>query len=241
MQACFSGHHECALALIDVGAAVDTVGKYGSTALMFACASGHHECAQALLNAGAAVDRVDNVGETALMRVCFSGHHECAQALLNAGAAVDRVINGGETALMFACYWGHHECTQTLIDAQANLELTNRDGKNALMTACESPPTHLSLSQRHGRIRCALALLEATAPIQETDIPNRAASLKLAGERLQQIEVVLASTHVIEDAPPLASVNALKSDAQGIFVTFAGEMLARAPPRRRSRRLAAKC
>ena len=160
------------------------------------------------------------------MYACATGHLECAQALINAGAAVDAVDNNEVTALMRACYWGRHggpECIRALIGAQANLELTNRHGENALMTACESPPSHLSLSQRHGRIRCALALLEATAPIQETDIPNRAASLKLAGERLQQIEVVLASTHVIEDAPPLASVNALKSDAQGIFVTFAGE------------------
>ena len=111
------------------------------------------------------------------------------------------------------------------------------------MLACESPPSHFTQSQRQGRVKCALAILAATAPIREADFPDGAASLKLAGERLQQIEVVLglASTHAIEDAPLLASVNALKTDAQGIFVTFAGDMLARAPPRRRSRRLAAKC
>ena len=164
--------------------------------------------------------------------------------MIDAGAAVDMVDNEGRTALMWACNRGHHECAQALIDAQANLELTNRDGKNALMFACESLPLHYSQSQRQGRILCALALLEAMAPIQEADFPDRAASLQFAGQRLQFIETVLASPHVIEDSPLLASVRALQTDAQGVFVNFAGDMLALAklPKRlRRSRRLAAKC
>ena len=37
---------------------------------------------------------------------------------------------------------------------------------------------------------------------------------------------MLASTHVIEDAPLLARVNALKSVAQDIIVRFASDMLA---------------
>ena len=74
-------------------------------------------------------------------------------------------------------------------------------------------------------IRCALAILAATAPIEVTDFPDQAASLKFACERLQLIEAVLFSTHVIEDAPQLTRVRDLHTDAQGIIVTFAGEML----------------
>ena len=134
--------------------------------------------------------------------------------------------SGGMTALMLACYNGHHECAQALIDAHADLELTNRDGQNALMIACESPPSYYSQSQRQGKIRCALAILAATAPIEVADFPDQAASLKFACERLQLIEAVLSSTHVIEDAPQLASVRDLQTDAQGIIVSFAGDMLA---------------
>ena len=61
--------------------------------------------------------------------------------------------------------------------------------------------------------------------IREAAFPDGEASLKLASERLQQIEVVLASTHVIEDAPPLANVGDLKTDAQGVVVDFARDML----------------
>ena len=106
------------------------------------------------------------------------------------------------------------------------------------MMACESLPSYFFTQDR---IRCALSLRAATAPIREAEFPDRAASLKLAGERLQQIEVVLASTHVIEDLPPPASVRALQTDAQGIVANFARDVLASAKPRRRrSRRLAAK-
>ena len=209
---------------------------------MNACFEGHHECAQALIDAGAAVDMVDNYGNTALMYACASGHQECAQALIVAGAAVDMVNNYGSTALMRACIFGHHECAQALIDAHADLELTNRDGQNALMIACESPPSNYSQSQRQGKIRCALAILAATAPIEVADFPDQAASLKFACDRLQHIETVLSSTHVIEDAPQLARVRDLQTDAQDIIVTFAGAMpaIAQLPKPRRSRRLAAK-
>jgi hypothetical protein len=128
---------------------------------------------------------------------------------------------------MKACVSGHYECTQALVDAQADLELTNRVGQNAMMMACESPPSYFTQSQRQGRAKCALALLEATARIHEAGFPDRAASLKFAVERLQQIEVVLASTHVIEDAavPLKARVLTLTADAQGVFVDLTRDVL----------------
>ena len=220
----------------------------GRTPLISACHYAQHECARALIEANASVD---NNGLTPLMRASHWGQQKCARALIDAGAAVDIVNYGGKTALVLACNFGSYECTRALIDAQADLELTNRDGQNALMIACESsparaqPPTYYTPSRRLGRIRCALALLEATAPIQEADFPDRAASLKFAGERLQLIEFLLAMKHINEDAPLLASMEARKADMQGVFVNFARDMpglqFAKLPkPRRRSRRLAAK-
>ena len=161
------------------------------------------------------------------MHACNFGHHECAQALIVAGSAVDRVDYDGRTALMWACGSGHHECAQALIGARANLEVTSRDGLHALMIACASPHPRLPPSAGQGKARCALALLAATAPIREADFADWAALLKFAGERLQRIEIVLASTHVIEDAPLLARVKARKTDAQDIFAHFARDMLAR--------------
>ena len=125
---------------------------------------------------------------------------------------------------MLACSLGHHECAQALIDAQAGLELKNRDGQNALMIACESPPSNYSQSQRQGKIRCALAILEATAPIRAADFSDLAASLKFACERLRVLGKVLARSHVIEhaSAPVLNErVGTLTADAQRIVTDFA--------------------
>ena len=96
-----------------------------------------------------------------------------------------------------------------------------RGGQNALMMACASPPSNLSQGRpqlRQDRIRCALSLLAATAPIQVADFPDQAVLLQFACQRLLLIEVVLAMMHTIEDAPPLARVNVLKTDAQGVVV-----------------------
>ena len=210
---------------LQTGVIVDTVNDDGVTALMALCSTNDHECARLWIDAGAAVDKVNNVGCTALIWACYNGQCACARALIDAGAAVDKVDEDGWTALMEACHFGHDECTRALVDAQADIELTNQDGQNALMVACWSSPLDYCKSVREGRIRCALALLEATAPIHEADFPDWAVSLQFACERLQLIAVVLASTHVIKDAPQLASVNALKTDAQDIVAKFARDRL----------------
>jgi hypothetical protein len=95
------------------------------------------------------------------------------------------------------------------------------------MTASENPPSYYPQRLRQSKIRCALALLATTAPIQEAEFADWAASLQFACGRLQLIEAVLASPHVIEDAPQLVSVRDLHTDAQGVFVNFAGDMLER--------------
>ena len=138
------------------------------------------------------------------------------------------VDNDGKTALMWTCDLGRHECTRALIDAQADLELTNRDGQNALMIACESPPSYLTQSQCQGKIRCALAILAATAPIREVVVADQAASLKLACERHQVLKVVLSTSHIIEFAPAaLARASVHVRDVHSTIVDFAGDMLIR--------------
>ncbi len=83
----------------------------------------------------------------------------------------------------------------------------------APMFACESIPEGWAHRRRRGKISCAFALLEASAPSQEAVFPDRVVPLKLAGERLQLIEVVLAMKHAIRDAPSLANAGALGLDA----------------------------
>ena len=68
------------------------------------------------------------------------------------------------------------------------LKLTNQGGQTALMIAFESPSENTS--NRRGKARCALALIEATEPIRVIDFHDRAASLMLACERPPRLVVV---------------------------------------------------
>ncbi len=245
MDASDRSHLECVRALIDAGAEVNKVSNGGRTALLIACGQGNVECARALIDAGAALDMVSEYG-TALSRACRIGHAECARALIDAGAAVDKQDIAGSTALMGACHNGRLECARALIDARADVELTNREGVKALTVACKVPPVFRPLPNepyderqrreqrleetRQGKARCALALIEAMAPIGddgEVRSHDRAATLTYACERLGLLEVVLSTRHVITHAPTaLAKARALMADAQGIIANFARDVLA---------------
>ena len=239
MFACDKGHRECAQALIDAGAAVDTstVSNYGNTALMYACASGHQECAQALIVAGAAVDKVNNNGITALMWACVPGHHECARALIDAGAALDSLNNAGKTALMIAVespsldeIW--EECSAERDvdeDGDDDSDMDEEELEQRFEERRQQRLERKLKERRQGRAWCVQALLEAMAPIQGADFADRAASFKFACERLQLLGEVVAASHVIEHASSVLvkeRVLTLTADAQGIIVDFARAVLA---------------
>ena len=127
MYACYEGHHECAQAMIDAGAAVDIVNNNGWTALMWACASGHHECALALMDAGATVDKVSNNGSTALMLACQTRPNSsssycvnkaaCALALLESMLPIREVVVADQAAsLKFACE--RHQVLQVVLSTR---------------------------------------------------------------------------------------------------------------------------
>jgi hypothetical protein len=111
LLACGTGHHECAQALIDAGAAVDKANNYGMTALSDACDQGHHECAQALIDARANVERTDLGGQNALMVACESpdsedapsvgqGKAACALALLESMVPIREIVVADQAALL---------------------------------------------------------------------------------------------------------------------------------------------
>ena len=237
INACFWGHHECAQALIDAGAAVDVVANNRWTALMFACVRGHHECARALIEAGVAVDWVDTEGFTALMIACSWGRHECARALLDAGAAVDQANNFGETALMKAVASPsldriREECDEegdVDNDGDEDSDMEDEVFEQQYAERLQRRSERRLEERRQGRAWCVQALLEAMAPIRAADFLDRAASFMVACMRLRVLGEVLAARHVIEHASVLtvkARVVTLTADAQGVITDFARAVLA---------------
>ena len=94
MWACASGHHECALALMDAGATVDKVNNNGSTALMLACQTRPNSSSSYCENKAA-----------------------CALALLESMLPIREVVVADQAAsLKFACE--RHQVLQVVLSTR---------------------------------------------------------------------------------------------------------------------------
>ncbi|HCB64282.1 MAG TPA: hypothetical protein DEP20_02795, partial [Fusobacteria bacterium] len=73
MAAAKNGHKEVCELLIDKGADVNAVDKWGGTALMYAAENGHKEVCQLLIEKGAEVNAVRKDRRTAIMYAAENG------------------------------------------------------------------------------------------------------------------------------------------------------------------------
>ena len=94
-------HHKIVKFLLEHGAVVDAVIKYGrKSALLFASENGHIQSTKVLLEHGAHVDLQDHLGKSALMLASQEGNEKVIKMLLEHGAQVDLQDNTGKSALM---------------------------------------------------------------------------------------------------------------------------------------------
>jgi ankyrin repeat protein len=81
MLAIWNDHVDCATLLLDSGANINDVDKYGWTALKAASYTGAIDCVKLLLEYGADPNIKDSEGWTALMNATRNAHTECADLL----------------------------------------------------------------------------------------------------------------------------------------------------------------
>ncbi|MBQ8479029.1 MAG: ankyrin repeat domain-containing protein [Akkermansia sp.] len=130
--------------LIDSGANVNMVGKYGATPLWHAVERGYLDCVRLLLSAGATPDIADRNGVTVLQKAIKENRPDCLRELIAAGADVNRCNNNGWQPLWYAAYKGHAECVQNLLAARG----IKADEKNAYGI------TPLSVALKYGHREC---------------------------------------------------------------------------------------
>ena len=123
------GCRDCALALIDAGADVNSTNDPGVTTLVCAAQGGSSEIIETLIKKGVNVNETATDGCTALMRAAECGFYDCVRTLINAGADVNMVSEDGNTALFYA--W-NVKCVKVLFRSRAKINIRNNNGHNAL-------------------------------------------------------------------------------------------------------------
>lgn len=118
-EAALDGDAGMLRAMLEIGAPVDALDRYGQTALMLAARGGHVDAVRALVYAGAFLDHTAKHDLSALMLAAIGGHEEVVEVLLRAGA--DTGLRGtgapgfaGKTALDIAEELGRDEVAAQL-------------------------------------------------------------------------------------------------------------------------------
>ena len=105
--------------MLEAGAEIDTLDRYGQTALMLAARNGHYEAVSVLVDADADLDHTAKYNLSALMLAALNDRLEVVEQLMEAGA--DSEIEGsgapgfaGKTALEIAGDLGREEIAEAI-------------------------------------------------------------------------------------------------------------------------------
>ena len=178
LWATYAVDHELVRALLDAGAAVNATNDFGTSPLIEAVKLGNVELVDMLLAAGADADSPNQDNQTALMLASAIGSLEIAGLLIEHGADVTAVETfRGQNALMWAAGESHAEIVDLLLANGAREDLDRRAFHDDWPRQMTSEPraqfrqtgglTALLYATRSGCYRCAVAIVEAGADIEQ--------------------------------------------------------------------------
>ncbi|KAN0075055.1 hypothetical protein V8E54_007666 [Elaphomyces granulatus] len=116
-------------------AEVDSVDRYGRTALSYAVWKEHMATVKLLLRAGARVDSKDEIGGTPLSYAICNGSTAVVKLLLKKGTQIDSPDDIGKVLLLSAAEKGHEAVVKLLLEKGADLESKDRFDRTPLFLA----------------------------------------------------------------------------------------------------------
>lgn len=176
MWATYKVRHDLVAALLDAGADVNVTNQYGSSALAEAVKLDDITLVRMLLEAGADPDSPNLDNQTALMLAAYIGNLDIAHMLIEAEADVNAIETfRGQTALMWAAAENHPDVAELLVANGADVSVKAvADDWPRQMTSeprAQFRPTGgltaLLYATRSGCYRCAVAIVEAGADINQ--------------------------------------------------------------------------
>ena len=181
-----SGSMEIAVALIDKGADIESVGPLGTHPLHAAAAAGNLAMTKLLIAHAAKIDAVDSKGSTPLIAAVFkpenAGSIEVVKLLLAAGADPRLQESVYQmTAIHFAGAKGNTEIAGLLLAAGVDVNLKDGHGDTALHHAAGD-----------GRLETASFLIAHGADVNAVDNDGQT-PLRLTGDGVKMQELLIKS------------------------------------------------
>ena len=115
-----NGDMDAVIQLIQSGANVSHINKYGYTPLILASLSGHLGIVKYLVDHGADVNHTNNLGFTALIYASQNAYLDIVRYLVSHGANVNHKDNMGYNPLIHAALHGHWDIVKYLVDNNAD-------------------------------------------------------------------------------------------------------------------------
>lgn len=171
MMAAYKGHSRVLGILLNKGADLSVVDKWGSTVLIISARLGHVAVTRMLVTAGANLETAEPQGWTPLMVAVYNGHSQVVGILLNKGADLSVVDKRGNTALIMSAGYGHVAVTRMLVNAGADLDAADSAGFT---------PLHVAAVNDHSEVIKTLASAGANP---DSRTPTGETPLFMAAER----------------------------------------------------------
>jgi len=134
------GNYKISRILINQGADVNAVERYGRSALSIASEYNHNEIVKLLCLNGANIDQLDNDSNTPLMYAASDGNTDIITTLCELGADVHLQDELGNTPLMLLCQTTLNNCDhikniKEFIKFGSNIHAVNHDNESLIMMA----------------------------------------------------------------------------------------------------------
>lgn len=117
---------------------LNSVGKYGNSALMKACREANIQIVDELLALGVDLNIKNVDGNSALWNACFGNSYECFEALVRAGIDIDSQNVNNVTSLMYCASAGKEDFVELLLKYKARTDFESLDGFKAIDLAVTS-------------------------------------------------------------------------------------------------------
>ena len=117
---------------------INSVGKYGNSALMKLCREGNIELVKEILTLGVDLNIKNVDGNSALWNSCFANSYACFDELIKAGIDIDSQNVNGVTSLMYCASAGKDDFVQLLLKYKAKTDVESLDGFKAIDLAVTS-------------------------------------------------------------------------------------------------------